>query len=379
MKEDKIRRQQELRAKNKSKSKDVLPMILTAIMILLIAILSYSYYLTTAVDKSSTEKIQFEVKESYGSSVIAQQLEEKGLIKSATLFKVYSRLGSSNDFYVGQFSLSKNMNMSEIMNVLTNKTNAQSGITLSIIEGDNIPKIAAKVEKVTDISAEQFIEKVNDEQFINQLKQEFPELITNSLDDPNIKFKLEGYLYPAGYNIDNSNKSNAETLIRQILKTTQQVVVPDYKSSTKKWNIAGVERDITIHEYITLASILEKESTTTTDNNGIAGVFLNRLKINMQLQTDPSVYYAAQRFTADPLTIQELQSTDPYNTYKNLGLPPGPISMPSQKSYEALNGATQHNYLYFLTDKEGKAYFAETYAEHEKLAREHVEGYISTN
>lgn len=378
MREDKLKRRDELRAKNKKKSKDILPTIFIGIMFLLIAVLSYTYYLTTPVDKNNQNKISLEVKESYGSSIIAETLYEQKLIKSANLFKIYARLHPNSDFYVGNFELSQDMNMASIFEALTDKTKTNSGVNLSIIEGDNIEKIAAKVEKVTDITADEFLAKVNDSTFIETLKKEYPNLITDALDNPNIKYKLEGYLYPAAYNIDNSNKSNVETLIKQILKTTNDRVVPQYNKNSKVWNISGVNQNIDIHDYITMASILEKESTADTDNKSIAGVFLNRLKVGMQLQTDPTVYYSVGK-TNGALTVQDLANTNPYNTYTNLGLPPGPIAMPSQKSYEALNDATKHDYLYFLTDKQGKAYFAKTYAEHEELARKYVEGYISTN
>ncbi|MBF0713209.1 endolytic transglycosylase MltG [Gemella sp. GH3] len=378
MREDKLKRRDELRAKNRRKSRDILPTILIGIMFLLIAILSYTYYLTTPVDKDNQNKVIVEIKESYGSSIIADKLYEQKLIKSSNMFKVYARLHPNSNFYVGNFELSQDMNMANIFEKLTDKSKSNSGVNLSIIEGDNIEKIAVKVEKVTDISADTFLSKVNDEKFIAELKNEYPDLITDSLDNPNIKYKLEGYLYPAAYNIDNSNKSNVETLIKQMIKTTNDRVIPQYNKNSKVWSMSGVNKNINIHQYVTMASILEKESTADTDNKSIAGVFLNRLKVNMQLQTDPTVYYSVGKNTG-ALTVQDLANTNPYNTYTNLGLPPGPIAMPSQKSYEALNNATQHDYLYFLTDKQGKAYFAKTYAEHEELARKYVEGYISTN
>lgn len=382
MKEDKIRRREELRRKNKKSksSKDTLLMILTFFMISAIVILSYAYYLTTPTDKDNSEKYKIEIKESYGASIIANLLYEKDLIKSPTMFKVYSKLSSNSSFYVGEFELSKDMNISDILEVLTTKEKASSGVNLTIIEGENIQKIATKVAQVTDISEEQFLEKVNDKEFISKLKQEFPNLITDSLDDENLKYKLEGYLYPAGYNIDNSNKNNAEALIKTMVKTTNDKVLPLYNQNKKVWVINGVNKNISIHEYITMASILEKESTISGDNNAIAGVFLNRLAITMPLQTDPTVYYSVGRQqSSGVLTIQELQNTDIYNTYVHYGLTPGPISSPSTRSYEALNNAEDHEYLYFLNAKDGKAYFSKTYAEHEELAKKYIEGYIASS
>lgn len=376
MKKETIRRREELRKKNNKKSKDFFPMLLTGLMIFIVMALTYTYYLTTAVDKNSTEKITVEVKESYGSVAIGDLLYKQDVIKSPMLFNIYSRL-NSNKFYSGKFEVSKNMNIFEVMSILTNTKNAKSGITLSVIEGENIDKISKKVESITNVKADEFKYKVNDATFIKKLKEEFPNLITDELDDDKIKYKLEGYLYPAGYSIDATNDSNAEAIIRAMVKATNDNVVPLFNKNKKVWNIGGVNKNISIHDYITLASILEKESTSSTDNASIAGVFLNRLAVNMPLQTDPSVVYGLELSNAE-ISFEHLRSKNSYNTYTNLGLTPGPIASPSQKSYEAINNFVDHDYLFFLTDKKGNAYFAKTYAEHEKLAREHVEGYIAT-
>lgn len=383
MNEDKIKkRREELRLKNKknNKFKEFLAVFIIIIMVSCIAILSYSYYLTTPVDKDNNNKINVEVKESYGASAIANILYEKNLIKSPIMFKIYSKLGAGNEFYVGNFEISQNMNISEILTVLTSKDKANSGKMLSIIEGENIKTIAKKVSEITSISEDEFLKTVNNQEFINKLKKEFPNLITNDLDSVNLKYKLEGYLYPAKYNIDASNENNVELLIKQMISTTNSKVIPYFEKNNKNWNIAGVDKEITIHDYITMASILEKESTANNDNETIAGVFLNRLSLNMALQTDPTVYYSVNRQqSSGVITIQELQNKDLYNTYVYPGLPPGPIASPGEASYKALNNSKNHDYIYFLHAKDGKAYFSKTYAEHQELARKYIEGYVTIN
>lgn len=380
MNEERIKRRDELRKKNRKKKKhgDLFALLVSGFIVLGIAILSFGYYLTTPVDKDNSDKVVVEIKENYGASAISDLLEQKELIRSSNMFKLYSKLGNTKEFYVGNYEVSKDMTISEILKLLTTKSEGKSGITITVIDGDNIPKIAEKVEEVTEISADQFIDTVNNQEFIEKLKVEFPNLITDELDNKDIKYKLEGYLYPAKYNIDDSNKGNAEALIRAMVATSNTNIVAMYNSNSKVWNINNRDVAVTIHQYITMASILEKESTSATDNGSIAGVFMNRLKINMPLQTDPSVMYSLNNKVAE-LSFEDLKNQDPYNTYTNTGLTPGPISAPSKRSYEALNNVVNHDYLYFLTDKEGRAYFAATYAEHEALAREHIPGYVSTN
>ena len=370
MRDDKLRRREELRKKNKADT-SILPILLT--IVLAIAVLSFFYYMTTPIDKNNNNDVKIEVKENYGSAKIAEELKNKGLIRNETIFKLYSRLNSSSSFYVGHFTLKPNMSLSQIITELSSKENAKSGNTFSVIEGDSILKISKNLEN-TKLSSEEFLEKVNDADFIKKLQAQFPELITDEIYGKNIKYALEGYLYPAVYNIDDNE--TVESLITKMVQAANDKIVPLYKNTNKNWNINGKKTQISIHKYITMASILEKESTKTDENKLIASVFLNRLAKGMKLQTDPSANYAADKLTGAP-TQKELTEDSPYNTYTTVGLPPGPIASTSTISFEALNNAEKTDYLYFLhATKDGKGYFSKTYAEHEELAKKHIEGYI---
>lgn len=372
MNEEKLKRREELRQKNKRKT-SILPIIFTVILAIAIAALSFFYYMTTPVDKNNNNDVRIEVKENYGSAKIAQELKNKGLIKNETVFKIYTRINSNSGFYIGNFNLKPSMSLAQIIKELTSKDNARTGKTFSVIEGDSILKISKNLES-TKLSSEEFLEKVNDADFIKKLQAQFPELITDEVYGKNIKYALEGYLYPAVYNIDDNE--TVESLITKMVQAANDKIVPLYKNTNKNWNINGKKTQISIHKYITMASILEKESTKTDENKLIASVFLNRLAKGMKLQTDPSANYAADKLTGAP-TQKELTEDSPYNTYTTVGLPPGPIASTSTISFEALNNAEKTDYLYFLhATKDGKGYFSKTYAEHEELAKKHIEGYI---
>lgn len=372
MNEEKLKRREELRQKNKRKT-SILPIIFTVILAIAIAALSFSYYMTTPVDKNNNNDVRIEVKENYGSAKIAQELKSKGLIKNETVFKIYTRINSNSGFYIGNFNLKPSMSLAQIIKELTSKDNARTGKTFSVIEGDSILKISKNLES-TKLSSEEFLEKVNDADFVKKLQAQFPELITDEVYGKNIKYALEGYLYPAVYNIDDNE--TVESLITKMVQAANDKIVPLYKNTNKTWNINGKKTQISIHKYITMASILEKESTKTDENKLIASVFLNRLAKGMKLQTDPSANYAADKLTGAP-TQKELTEDSPYNTYTTVGLPPGPIASTSTISFEALNNAEKTDYLYFLhATKDGKGYFSKTYAEHEELAKKHIEGYI---
>ena len=376
MNEEQVRkRREELRKKNRKikRKAPILPIFLTVILIAAISVLSFFYYMTTPVDKSNNNGITIEIKENYGSTKIAEELKNKGLIRNQTVFKLYTRIKSNTSFYVGSFSLKPSMSMTKIIDELSSKDKAKSTNSFAVIEGDNILKLAQKLEK-TKLSSKDFLEKVNDAEFIKKLQKQFPELITDDIYSKDIKYALEGYIYPAIYNIEDNE--TVESLITKMVKTTNDRVVPLYKQNKKEWVINNKKVKISIHDYITMASILEKESTKTNENKLIASVFFNRLAKGMKLQTDPSANYAADKLSGAP-TQRELSLQSPYNTYTTVGLPPGPIASVGVASYEALNNAETTDYLYFLhASKDGKAYFSKTYEEHERLAKEHIEGYI---
>ena len=203
MNEEQVRkRREELRKKNReNKGKaPILPIFLTVILVVAISVLSFFYYMTTPVDKSNNNDITIEIKENYGSAKIAEELKNKGLIRNQAVFKLYTRI-KSDTFYVGSFSLKPSMSMAKIIDELSSKDKAKSANSFAVIEGDSILKLAQKLEK-TKLSSKEFLEKVNDAEFIKKLQKQFPELITDDIYGKDIKYALEGYLYPAIYNIE---------------------------------------------------------------------------------------------------------------------------------------------------------------------------------
>lgn len=358
------------------KKKDYLTIIIISIVLLFFSGIYYSYSLITPVDSKNNSTTIIEVKDNYTSKEISSLLYEKNIIKSPTMFLILSRINNS-DFYVGNFEVSKSMSTNDVLKFLTTKTNAKSLNNFIVIEGENVLKIADDLEKKTNIKAKDFLKKLNDKEFINKMKKKFPDLITNELDSDKIKYKLEGYIYPAVYDFKSLSDVDLEKFLEKSLSITNNKIVPLYKQNKTELYFNGKKRKLTIHEYITLASILEKESTISGDNEKIAGVFINRLNKNMLLQTDPTVYYSLNR-TNGGLSFEDLANNNIYNTYKYKGLTPGPISTVGEKSYEALNNAAVHDYLYFLNDDSGKAHFAKTFEEHEELAKKYIKNYVSS-
>jgi UPF0755 protein len=186
---------------------------------------------------------------------------------------------------------------------------------------------------------------------------------------------LEGYLFPDTYEIPATNATAVDVLTRQ-LDTFAERVLPRYEEAR-----ASGATDLSLHQVLTLASIVEREAVVREERPTIAGVYLNRLAQGIKLDADPTVQYAMgyQPATAQwwktPVTLDEYTSViNPYNTYLNTGLPPGPIAAPGLSSIEAVLNPARHNYLYFVAvaDGTGRHVFAETYEEHLQNVAEYM-------
>ena len=174
---------------------------------------------------------------------------------------------------------------------------------------------------------------------------------------------MEGYLYPATY--DYLNGSGLDEVIMQMLQKTDDVIRPYAEQIASS--------GYTLHEILTIASLVEKEGVTPEDRANIAGVFFNRLEIDMPIQSDISILYALNEHK-ELVTFKDLEIDSPYNLYKNTGMGPGPFNSPSEGSIQATLSPADTEYLYFVADTEtGIVYFSETYEEHLQLQNQYVD------
>ncbi|WP_227396777.1 endolytic transglycosylase MltG [Jeotgalibacillus aurantiacus] len=359
--------------------------ILSVILLFLTAGLvlgGYSYVSAALepVNPESEEAIPVEIP--IGSSVdsITSTLEESGVIRDAQVYKYYLKFNNESEFQAGTYEFTQAMTLDEITESLkTGKIYHEPIFNVTIPEGLTLEQIAGVIEENTDYTQEGFMEKVTDPVFIESLKSQYPELITSDLDNENIKVTLEGYLFPATYPFYEENPS-LESIITQMvdamynnvspyLATLPEFTAGDYTGATES---GEGEKVMDVHDVLTMASLLEREATASTDRSMIAGIFYNRLEEGMPLQTDPTVLYAKGEWN-DRVLFEDLEIQDPYNTYQNQGLPPGPIAAPGLASIEAALNPEASDYLYFLTSAEdGAMYYSETLEEHERKAEQYI-------
>lgn len=334
--------------------------IVALVFLLIIAIggfTAYSYIKSALepLDPESTEEIAIEIPMGSGVTSISQILEDNGIIKSAQVFKYYSKFKNESQFQAGAYNLTKSMTLDEIIESLkTGKVYREPVFAITVPEGLTLVQIADIFAKNTSYTAEEFMAKVTDQSFIDLMMANYPNLLTEDILGDNIRYALEGYLYPATYPFYEENPS-LDMIIEEMISAMNTIVM-EFKSGYE-------EREMTVHEFVTFASLLEEEATAQTDRETIASVFYNRLEIDMPLQTDPTVLYALGEHK-NRVLYADLEVDNPYNTYKNKGLTPGPIAGAGKSSLEATINPSDTDYLYFLADSDGNNHFAKTYEEH---------------
>lgn len=336
-----------------------------------------------AKDASSTKFVSVEIPENSGSSYIGQLLESAGVIKSGKVFNYYTKFKNISNLQSGYYNLQASMTMDEIIEALQKKGSdvpqEPSLGTVLVKEGYTIDQIASAIEvnssakkgkfNKTGFKADDFLKVIKDEAFITKMKEKYPTLLANLPDSQQAKYVLEGYLFPATYDVH--EETTAESLAEQMIATMDSYLSPYYSGiASSGYNV---------NEILTLASLVEKEGATDDDRKNIASVFYNRLNADMPLQSNIAILYALGKLGQET-TLKEDATIDtkidsPYNIYVHTGLMPGPVDSPSLSAIEAVVNPSSTKYMYFVADvTTGNVYFAEDYDEHQK----NVETYINS-
>jgi len=271
-----------------------------------------------------------------GSSV-AQMLKEKGIIRSELFFKILLRLTSSaRDLKAGRFDLRENTSAFEVINCIkSGKCTHYEKVTF--LEGWRSEEIAEVLAEKGITDARAFLDIVR-------------------------KNDLEGYLFPSTYLF--AENTPAQKVVDEMLAQYKKTIAPLFKK---------YKTNLTEKQVLTVASIVEREAIVHDERPKIAAVYLNRYRIGKRLEADPTVQYALgfnlkeNRYWKKGLTYKDLKISSPYNTYRNAGLPPGPICNPSRESVlGVLNPEPNFDALYFVADSGGRHVFSKTFDEHRR-------------
>jgi peptidoglycan lytic transglycosylase G len=302
----------------------------------------FGYYLMSPLGKGSNPKV-FQVREGATLKAVARDLETKGFIRSRVLFALWGRfMGYEKDMKTGEYLLSPSMPPSRILDILARGKSILYSVTIP--EGYDRMQIAAVLAEKGLADEKEFLTLTGDPQVAEEYGFSGP--------------GLEGFLFPDTYEF--SRGLTTRTLIDAMVKRFRRAVAP--------LSARIRECGMSIEEVVTLASIVEKETGRAEERPVIASVFLNRLKKNMRLESDPTVIYGLKSFSGD-LTRKDLEQPSPYNTYLNRGLPPGPIANPGMQSIKAVLFPARTGYLYFVSRNDGTHQFSRTLEEHNHAVR----------
>ncbi|MEX0681901.1 MAG: endolytic transglycosylase MltG [Dehalococcoidia bacterium] len=295
--------------------------------------------------------IEVEVEPGEAPSEIAETLEARGAIESGTQFRVLvSLMGYDGLLQAGNYELQRNMPALDVIYRMRNGIVSTRSVT--VVEGWQMGEIADAVDQ-QGVSRGDFLAAAGSREYDFDLVQAIPE-----------GESLQGYLYPATYSLRASD--TGATVVEHMLEAFDANVPDDVMTKAEALGL-------TLHEVVTLASIIEREAQAADESSIMAQVFLKRLRDGYSLDADPTVQFALAQdpgnvaefgYWKQALTLDDLAYDSPYNTYVYYGLPPGPICNPSAASITAVVNPTDTEFLYFVAKSDGTHAFAETYEEH---------------
>ncbi len=306
------------------------------------------------VDANAKENITFTVTAGEAANTIIANLKREGLIKDDLSMKIYVKLHPGNP-QAGTYILTKAMTGPEIYQSFLDGKVTRNTTWVTFVEGKRLSYVADVIAKNFDFTVDEVNAVLDDKEYISSLIARYDFLTDDILKD-GIYHPLEGYLFPDTYEF------LSDVTIHGII----EAMLDNTASKLSAYSSQIEASPYSIHQLMTLASIVELEGAHSDDRQGVAGVFYNRLKIGKRLGSDVTTYYAVGKDFSVDLTWDDLNSCNGYNTRGACvpGLPIGPIASPSFAALKATLEPTSHDYLFFVADKYGKTYFSRTSAEH---------------
>ena len=303
---------------------------------------AFVYNMSQPVNSTPGNPVIVNIKAGMSASEIGTLLYQHGLVKNITVFRIIvhaQRL--ENSLQAGEYSFTCNMKAQTIISMISKGEVAYQRFTIP--EGLTIDSIAKLLEEKKLANADKFRAVAKDYLPFDYIQ-------------PNeaATYKPEGFLFPDTYQVPRNINEN--DLIRTMVSQFNSQFSQPLRQQAK-------QRGLSIREVIILASLVEKEARISSERPIIAGVFLNRLKQDMPLQSCATIQYVLG-YPKLELTVRDTEISSPYNTYLNMGLPPGPIANPGMASIHAVLYPAETNYLYFVADQNGKHHFSKTYEDH---------------
>ena len=313
-----------------------------------------------ATDAADREPVVFTIEPGESVSQISDKLQSEGIIDSSFLFKAKLKLRSGATLKAGKFQVTPGMDMDQLITVLSTAP-VDIGLKFTIIEGQRVEEVAEKLNAQNVVSQTRFLELTNTPDGAATFQDDFLAASGRPAEQG-----LEGYLFPDTYEIKQGEGDNSEAVVMIMLKTLEEKFTPEMRA-------AVTDRGRTIHQVLTIASIVQREGVVKEELPTIAAVFWNRVDQGIALGADPTTQYAVATSPdwwpdLDKLGVVPNTVDNSYNTYVIAGLPPGPICSPGLAAIEAAVYPAETDYLYFVAKNDGTGghAFATTLDEHER-------------
>ena len=292
------------------------------------------------------QDVVVKIESGMNSKDIADLLVIKGVLPSNNYFALMSRFYSlDKSLQAGFYKIKIGMGERELIQIFSKGAVLYN--TLTIPEGMYVPQIAELLEQNQLGKKDAFLAVAKDYAPYDYMQT----------DNPNVKYKAEGFLFPSTYNFPFG--ASEEDILKIMVSEFNKRLTAQLREQASN---AGMD----VRTLLTKASLVEKDARFDVDRPIIAGVFENRLKIDMPLQCDATVQYELG-YAKFPLLFSDLKIDSSYNTYLHIGLPPGPIGNPGMASIQAVLNYTPSDYLFFVADKNGKYYYTKTFDEHQHI------------
>lgn len=346
--------------------------VVVVFLILLFISFSFGFYGFSLKRISKTsEEVTFVVKSGTSKRQIATQLKEAGLVRSQYALLLYLFFNSDLNLQAGTYLLNRNMDAPLILEKIHKGDIYINTVTFTFVEGKTISDLARILASKFPYTETEIKETLNNKEFVAQMIEKY-DFLTDEVLNGNIYYALEGYLYPDTYEV--METASIEEIIDKML----------FNTKTKLASVDLSKLNFTIHEILTMASIVELEGAKESDRPIFAQVIYKRLESGMTLGMDTTTYYAARKSRNEGLTMQDLNLISPYNTRGNNSsmsgkLPVGPIGNPSLNAIEAVLNPSDTDYIYFVANTcTGETFFNTEYEAHRKKSIE-LQSICATN
>lgn len=346
---------------NKNQAKKIIAGVITLLCILLLTILFMTYRYIKAsldpLDKNNNKIEQVYIPIGSSTKQIGTILEKNKIIKSGTVYTYYVKQKKVSKFKGGYYQLMASMSLDKIAWTLQQGGSSepiQNKLAKVLVsEGTTINQIGKSISKETNFSYNDFIKLMKNKTFLDYLDKKYPDLLDATMASKNVRYPLEGYLFPATYTV--YKKTTLKNLVEQMIVKANDELSPYYATIKKQ--------KLTVQEVLSLASLVEKETENHKDRQKIAGVYFNRIAAEITLQSKISVSYALNIPQKD-LTTADYYVDKPYNLYVYKGYGPGPFNNASLDSIQAVLTPLDRkkgNFYFIFNSNSKKIEYSKTY------------------